>query len=339
MSGPLPGWMAPLTCPAAIVYGRVAAWRIGRMRPRRAPLPVISVGNITAGGVGKSPFVRWLAEALCRDHRHPMIALRGYRAHRRHGSDEANEHRWLLPGVPVVTGADRLAAIERSLAVDDGPDCCILDDGFQHRRLARDLDLVLIDAGRPGLDDRPLPAGWLREPPTALSRADAVIVTRAERVDPALAARIHGLHGAGPIAWTRHAWTGLRRVPAGATAPDAVPVPLDALRGRHVVTLLGIGHPAAFTAQARAAGAIIDRDIPVRDHARYDRRVLRTLREAAGPQRAVLTTQKDWMKLGPLLAGGPGGVEFLVPRLELEFIDGEGALLGRVRRALSESTR
>lgn len=339
MSGPLPGWMAPLTCPAAMVYGRVAAWRIGRMRPRRAPLPVISVGNITAGGVGKSPFVRWLAEALRREHRHPMIALRGYRAHRRHGSDEANEHRRLLPGVPVVTGADRLAAIERYLADDGSPDCCILDDGFQHRRLARDLDLVLIDALRPGLDDRALPAGWLRETPAALARADAVIVTRAERVDPALAARLRGLHGADPIAWTRHAWTRLCRVPAGATAPDAVPVALDALRGRHVVTLLGIGHPAAFIAQACAAGAIIDRDIPVRDHARYDRRVLRRVREATGPDRAVLTTQKDWMKLGPLLAGEPGEIEFLMPHLELEFIDGAGALLDRVLRALSGSTR
>jgi tetraacyldisaccharide-1-P 4'-kinase len=192
--GPVPyGWLAPATWLAARAYEVGVRWRNARFDrgndvARFDAAPVISVGNLSAGGTGKSPFVAWVTDALANTGVQPVIALRGYGAARPEDSDEAREYALTAPGAHVVVGARRLEALTRAFAAQSAlsvarPAVVVLDDGFQHRMLARDLDIVLVDATRPALDGDLLPNGWLREPARGLARADLVVLTKAH--DPA----------------------------------------------------------------------------------------------------------------------------------------------------------
>ncbi len=149
------------------------------------PVPVISVGNLTAGGTGKTPFTVWLARALLAAGRRPGVLSRGYGA-RAEGSllsDEGAVRAALLgPGVPQVEAPDRVRGGASLLAAHHEIDVLLLDDGFQHVRLRRDLDVVLLDATDPFGGGHLLPLGMLREKPSALARAGAVVINRAERV-------------------------------------------------------------------------------------------------------------------------------------------------------------
>src|SRR5688572_24546059 len=179
-----------LRVPAAL-FGAAAGLRralydLGWLPTERLDAPVISVGNLCAGGTGKTPMVAWIVRELTRRGRRPGIVSRGYGAPNGVANDEARLLAEALPEVPHVLDRDR-ARGGREL-VGRHVDVIVLDDGFQHRRLRRDLDLVLIDATRPwGLDGRSaaaaplLPRGLLREPPAALSRAHAAVITRADQ--------------------------------------------------------------------------------------------------------------------------------------------------------------
>lgn len=332
MSGPLAPWLAPLAWPASIAYGlavRVRERSLGRGQPWQASRPVISVGNLSAGGTGKSPMVRWICSALRDMGRAPAIVTRGHRGGER--SDEVLEHRMEAPEVPVAVGADRRRAIERLLEVRPGVDALVLDDGFQHRRVARDLDLVLVDAKRPAIDGALLPLGWLRESARALRRADAVIVTHADAVDDALAASIEGEHGRAPLAWARHGWEGLRVWSAGVEAGEDTAW----LRGRRVAVWAGIGHRAAFVEHARGIGAQVEQVAELADHAAYGPALVRRLAarcREAGVQ-VVLCTAKDWVKLRTLEL--PTEMRFARPTLRLSFERGEAALRAMLADALA----
>lgn len=338
--GPLPKWLSPIAWAASLAYGaavRANNQRIERSRTqRRARVPVISVGNMTAGGTGKTPFVRWCWSELRMSGHHPAIALRGYRS--KGGlSDEAEEYRALLPGVRVAVGADRAAALERVLLENPSIDCAVLDDGFQHRRLARDLDIVLIDASRPALDGALLPAGWLREPPEGLRRADMVVVTRATGVDAGLAATIKRWHGRPPAAWTRHAWSGLDVFEC---APGAAPVqrrePIGWLAGRLVDVCVGIGNPAPFLRELQSAGAQIGGTELKRDHAVYDvGDAARLASHAASTKSCLVVTGKDWVKLSRSLAasGKRPAVCVAVPRVDIAFLAGDVQVRSALRQA------
>jgi tetraacyldisaccharide 4'-kinase len=330
-AGPLPTWLAPLTVPASWVYG-LGAWAHAALDARgpkvHAGIRTVSVGNVTAGGTGKTPFVRWCAAQLAAAGHRPAIALRGYRAHDG-ASDEADEYRDLLPGVPLAVGGDRAAAIAAMRAMHPEVDCVVLDDGFQHRRLARDLDIVLVDATRPGLGGRLLPAGWLRERASVLRRADQVVVTRAHAADePALAALIEAMHGRPAVAWTRYDWTGLRVACDGALRDESV----GWLRGRSVVAAAAIGNPSAFLAQCEASGARIQATELRPDHAAYDRaavgRIAALAQAAADP--VVVLTGKDWVKVRAHAADHPG-IHWVVPVVGLRFLSGEQPLLAALR--------
>jgi tetraacyldisaccharide 4'-kinase len=329
-AGPLPPWLAPLTVPASWGYG-VVAWAHRAWDARRpaahAGVRTISVGNVTVGGTGKTPFVRWCAAELAAAGHRPAIALRGYRAHDG-ASDEADEYRDLLPGVPLAVGGDRSASIARMRAANPQVDCVVLDDGFQHRRLARDLDIVLVDATRPGLGGRLLPAGWLREWPGVMRRADHVVITRARDVDePALAALVEAMHGRPPIAWTRYDWTGLRVACEG----EARNEPVEWLRGRSAVVAAAIGNPAAFLAQCRASGVRVHATEIRADHAAYDRVTVARIAALAraAPEPVVVLTGKDWVKAREHAAEHPG-VRWAVPVVGLRFLAGEQPLRSAV---------
>ncbi len=205
----------------------------------------------------------------------------------------------------------------------------LLDDGFQHRRVARDLDLVLIDATRPFGFDHVLPRGLLREPPRNLRRADAVIVTRADQITTDalrdLDRRIERYAGRPPIAHTVHAWANA-----------------DAFTGRTVLAACGIGNPEAFRATlAKHAGSIADFQA-FDDHHAYTAEGLRALfdRAVAAGADAVVTTEKDYVKWRPLLDASDASppLPILRPRVSIAFLDGQAALDGRIRETLTAAS-
>lgn len=330
-----PGRWAALA--AQPLYAAAVAWRQGRfdrgIGVRRVPVPVVSIGNLSVGGTGKTPVVTWLVRRLLAQGRKPAIAMRGYvprGAPVGATSDEAREYLDTLGDVPIVVNPDRFAGITDHLARHPGGfDVVVLDDGFQHRRLHRDVDLVLIDATRDPRADRLLPAGWLREPIENLTRADGVIVTHTESADArataGLCASLSALTGA-PVTEAAHEWCGLEGGPA-----DAGP---EWLRGRAVVAACAIGNPEPFLRAARAL-ADVRHTLVLRDHAEYSARNVEALREAARRTgaTAILTTGKDW----PKLRNAPGAWPCPVvrPVLRIAFRRGEETIMDVVRRGLT----
>ncbi|MFO0827007.1 MAG: tetraacyldisaccharide 4'-kinase [Phycisphaerales bacterium] len=323
-AGPLGAFGAVALRPASWTFGAAVALRNARFDRgagvRRLPIPVISIGNLTVGGTGKTPMVAHVVDLLRRAGHRPAIAMRGYAARPGETSDEAREYAVAVPGTSVIADPDRYAAVSRFLAQrPDAIDCAVLDDGFQHRALARDLDVVLVDATRPALDGPLLPAGWLREPASGLRRASAVVVTRADRVDEALARRIAELHGRPPIAWCRHAWRGVSVHARGAVEPHDVAW----LRGKRVLGVFGVGNPSSVRAEFERAGATVVVDAAVGDHARHSARDLArwAARVRGEGLDAIVTTRKDWSKLAPLASRETPTI--VVPELAIEFTGGE----------------
>lgn len=296
--------------------------------------PVVCVGNLSTGGTGKSPMVAWIVRAL-RDAGHdPCIAMRGYRS-QSGVSDEAEEYRSVFEDLPVVARPDRLQGLIELFATERGRrvDRVVLDDGFQHRRIARDLDLVLIDATRNPFADALIPAGRLREPVESLRRATHVVITHAERTEGTalarLAERIDHAHDRPPVAVTEHAWSGLRISDSSGDRAE----PVSWLRGRRVLVLCAIGNPAAFLAGVEAAGARAADVVVLRDHDPYAPLTVGRVadRIAAASAEAVVTTGKDWTKLARRDLSA-WRVPVVRPVLELRFREGESAL----RKAISD---
>ncbi|RMH23957.1 MAG: tetraacyldisaccharide 4'-kinase [Planctomycetota bacterium] len=322
--------LATLGAPAAALFGLAVARRNARydrgVGVTRAPMPVVCVGNLTVGGVGKSPMVRWVVGRLQQAGHAPAIVLRGFGA-RAGVSDEAEEHRALTPGVPVVVNPDRAAAV-RELAdrpAAERPSCVVLDDGFQHRRLARDLDVVLIDARRNPWRDRLLPAGRLREPPASLARAGVVVLTHTDRAGPddlaEIERRVARAAPGVPIARSRHAWARLVvEARDGAELAESV----EWLSGRRVFVACGIGSPGQFMERVRAAGAHVVGTLAVRDHAPFPRgRLARAVRDAGAD--AIVSTLKDRPRLREALPAR-GWARIVYPVVETDVFAGADAL-------------
>lgn len=324
----LPAWCSPAARIASKAYGAVVEARNARrdrgVGVRSVDRPVISIGNIVAGGTGKSPMVRWVAEWALARTIVPLIALRGYRSHRGQ-SDEAMEHQILLPESRIAVGANRFRTITAAVAHEPSIGVVILDDGFQHRTLARNLDLVLIDGTCPQLDGDLLPLGWLREPPENLARAGGVIVTHATRIDPVLDQRIRFLHGRSALAWCDHSWDGLKIQIGDGCAGGTSVEPNEWLRNRRIAVWAGIGRPDAFVSQLKSFGAEIVDVASLRDHAKYGRTaVVRLTRAAhAAGAEAIATTGKDWVKVSSDAA--EMNLPLIIPRLRLKFYAGEQA--------------
>lgn len=331
-SGPLPRWCGPVARVASVAYGLGARWRsaqLDRSGAQRMDRPVISVGNLVAGGTGKSPIVRWVCGTCIDAGVKPLIAMRGYRS--RHGiSDEAREHMTAMDGIAVVARPDRAPAVAQAIRKDASIGVVVLDDGFQHRRVARDLDIVLVDATRPCLDDRLLPYGWQRERASALSRAGAVVVTHAQGVDPALSALIQAHHGKAPVAWCDHVWTGVQRHAATAAAASSAAsesLAVDWLSGRSISVWAGVARPELVRQQAQQAGARVVHMPRLRDHAHYSAAGVRRLgadARKAGAE-AILMTGKDWVKVGPIAQVLP--LPAVTAQLALRFCAGESRLI------------
>ncbi len=312
---------------------RRLAYSAGIARADRAEAPVISVGNLTAGGTGKTPFVTWLAAKLSGEGRRVAVLRRGYGAPRGGEDEETALIRKAVPDVVVRVGADRV--LRAAEAVRDGADCLILDDGFQHWRLARDLDVVLVDATCPFGFGRTLPRGLLREPPEALARAGAIVITRADLAEEtalrSLKRRIEELAHGAPTAAARHRPDGLFPVwGSGAVSAGAAQDPA----GKSVVAVSAIGNPSAFAKTLAASGARVLSEIRFDDHHSYSKEDIEEIgRECdrTGADFAVVT-EKDAVKLAAL---PPCRRPVLALRVSIEFLEGEESLLETVRAAIA----
>lgn len=293
--------------------------------------PVISIGNLSTGGTGKTPIVQHVARLLIEHGHHPAIAMRGYKAQAGQMSDEEREHSSALEGVPIVAQPDRIAGLQELFTSERGEqiDCVVLDDGFQHRKIARDLDVVLIDASRPPSCDALLPLGHLREGIASLERADVVILTHAEMIEQdelgALRKWIeaNALHKP-EVVVTEHQWISIVQHNAD---ESEIRLPIETLAGMPVASLTGIGHPEAFAAMLEDAGAQIVHRCDRPDHGSFSDAILECFLDDARRAKAegILMTSKDWYRLESAGNRGnwSGGLPVLVPELGVKFRSGD----------------
>ena len=269
----------------------------GPNKPWRAPCPVVSIGNITVGGTGKTPMVEWLAVWLKANHRRPAVLSRGYRATSGTSNDESQLLSDHLRDVPVLTGKDRARSARNALA-QKLANVFILDDGFQHYAMARDLDIVLIDCLLPFGGGHLLPRGLLREPVSALARAGVVVLTRCDQVPPEQKQNIkESIAAVNPAVQIAEAVHTPVEVVSGNGGDRRG---LDAVRNSKVMLFSGIGNPDGFEKTAESLGCSIAGRYRFRDHHRYFDHELTELgrqTEKAGCD-AALTTEKDLVKIG-----------------------------------------
>lgn len=308
LHGPKNWWergLFALLLPVSLVFGLVGwlrgkAYDYGLFSHYHARVPVISVGNLAAGGTGKTPAVDWLVKAFLHQGQKPAVVSRGYGGSFTGEvgvvSDgkslllspfEAGDEPYLLarknPQALIVIARKKAAGVR--LAVERyAASVVILDDGFQHRRVARDLDLVLLDATHPLGNGLTLPAGLLREFPSALQRADLLLLTRAQQ----------------PVenkVYSKPSWTSCHRLADYAVSLSGEKVPLVQLQGKKLAAFAGIALPSTFFEALTASGLNLQTTLELNDHAKFNRQTLAALDLFSRGCDALLTTEKDAVKL------------------------------------------
>jgi tetraacyldisaccharide 4'-kinase len=300
---------------AEVPYAWAVRWRncrydCGANHVQGVEVPVISVGNLTLGGTGKTPMVEWIARHLIEQGKKVGIISRGYGAvgwtsaanhtkptdadvHPRKLNDEALELAWKLPSVPHVQNPDRLAAARR--AIDEhGCEVLVLDDAFQHRRIARDLDIVLLDALEPFGYEHVFPRGTLREPVAGLSRAHAIALSRADLLtEPERRLLRSRVKEFAPAA----VW--LEVIHAPLELIGTASQPLDSLHGHRVLAFCGVGNPAGFRHTLAACDYELVGFQEFPDHHQYSPSDLDFLAAEATRRNAeaVVCTHKDLVKI------------------------------------------
>jgi tetraacyldisaccharide 4'-kinase len=318
---------------AALPYGlavrvRNLLYHLGWKRSERVAVPVVSVGNLTAGGTGKTPCVEYVARWCRQQDLRVAILSRGYGAEAGR-NDEALVLEENLPDVPHLQGADRVELAKAAIEELES-EVLVLDDGFQHRRLARDLDLVLIDATNPWGHGRLLPRGLLREPPSSLRRAGVVMLTRCDQVAAderqRLRERVRSLAPQAPVVETTHRPTEL-------VNSDREEAPLDRLREQPVAAFCGIGNPEAFRRTLHDLGARVADFRAYPDHHPYSRDDVAELERwgRGQPGGMFVTTQKDLVKLRVRQLGER---PLWAVRVRLAVESGEQELHDRLRQAV-----
>lgn len=304
--------LSPLTLSSLLYRGAVSlrhrAYQKGIFSCRTLSVPVISVGNITAGGTGKTPFTIYLARALKAAQHQVAVLSRGYRGtagrpvnvvsngsrillNPQAAGDEPYLMAEKLPGVAVLTGRDRARIgeyAEKHLPVD----ALLLDDGFQHLALHRDLDVVLLNGHNPLGNGRLLPRGSLREPPECLRRADVIVfVNRGEQPTSSQAEKlVRTYNRSAPLFHAFYVPTGLKDLCSGEN------LPLTFLQGKNTIALAGIARPESFQSLLAGLGARLTGSAFYPDHHHYQACDL----SAGDPQALIVTTEKDAVKLRQL---------------------------------------
>jgi len=290
----------------AAIMGRGFLYDRGLLKAHDVSVPVVSIGNLTVGGTGKTPVAAWIARALSERGANPAIVLRGY------GGDEMLVHQRLNEGISVIAAADRIRGMRDALA--EGATAIVLDDAFQHRRAARDADVVLIDADTWTGSTRLLPAGPWREPLSALRRASLVIVTRKIADAAAVTAvkrAVTSVVPSMPVATVLLAPGDLRSTATGQT------MPLRVLDGADVTAIAAVARPEAFFRQLTQLGAVV-RPHGFRDHYAFTKRDAERLSEAARTSDFAICTLKDAVKLESLWPPDAGSLWYVSQRLKVE---------------------
>ena len=373
-TGVIPTLVIGLLTPLSYVYAaglKMRDWLhdCQLLRQKRLPCIVISIGNIVAGGTGKTPAVIWIAKSLQSEGFPVGVLLRGYRRESHHSvsvvsdekqiltsvaesGDEAGLIARKLPGIPVVVGSDRYAAgleVIRLWGHTEG--VLVLDDGFQRRELVRDLDILTIDSSRPFGTGKLLPAGTLREPQTALKRTDIVLLTRtdlaAEPID--LERFVQGKQ----MFESRHRPVRLYQLSTGSDRSEFSPMDrgrlerdekcaLELLKGKRILAVCGIGNPEGFVETLQQFETKTVELLAFPDHHRYASSDLNTITAKARKVGAniVVTTEKDSEKLAAVMVqtgfSRSASVQFFVLGIELEITTGLEALKKRLRQVVRE---
>jgi tetraacyldisaccharide 4'-kinase len=313
----------------SLIYGfaiqcRRFLYKAGLFKVRKAPLKVISVGNITLGGTGKTPFTVEIAHILESElKKNVCVLIRGY------GWDEQTMLKNKLTDIPVMVGEDRSRSALKAVKLY-GSNTAVLDDGFQHWELARDLDIVLLDSGNPFGNSQLFPRGILREPKNALSRADIIVLTKTDKKGVNL----------------KSLKDEVRRYNSGAMFLEAIHKPthlyenktkqiydLSHVKGKRVVLLSSIGDPEYFENTVKGLGADIAEHIKFADHHNYRKSDIDHILKRCGEREfdLVLTTEKDIVKLtriGLYLRS----YRVLVVAIKLEIISGKEPLVAGLNR-------
>lgn len=304
----------------AVVRMRNLLYGAGVLGRKRLPRPVISVGNLTVGGTGKTPMAMHIAGFILAGGKRPAVISRGYKGSARgltvvsdggglrSTPDEAGDEPCLmadrLEGVPVVVCADRFRAGEYAIE-NLGADFIILDDGFQHTRLARDIDILLVDGAAGFGNGYLLPRGILREPVSSALRADAVFV-KGRKGDAPVELKPLGL----PTSAFDYKPTALVNLSTGAEAKPS------ALKGARVAAVSALADPRSFISTLEGLGAEVTASLDYPDHHVYSTADLDAIRSASGGADMVVTTEKDGVKLAKLL-GGPGTLDIYALRIDV----------------------
>jgi len=342
----------------------------GWLKAHRANAIVLNVGNITVGGTGKTPLVVWLCKEIISDSKFQIsnsqcaILTRGYKAARdsrhktqdsRRKTQEARLKRQdtrgktqiyrdepailaeNCPEVKVIVNPDRVAAAAEAIN-KFGAKVLIMDDGFQHRRLVRDLDIITIDGTQPFGYGKMLPAGLLREPVTSLKRAGAVVITRCDQITETELKQIEKKLGLiNPdmiIARSIHA-------PAYVKSADNKEISLEQLKNKKVFAFCGIGNPEAFLNTIKQLGANLVGSKFYNDHHHYTNDCLADIYEQAGDLKAdlILTTQKDWTKIISgcrfQISDFESSRPFAYIGIEIKFLAGEDKLRDLIEKTLA----
>jgi tetraacyldisaccharide 4'-kinase len=318
--------------PLSRLYGKAVSLRAdwyarGRLASHALSRPSISVGNLTFGGTGKTPFTEFLARRFRFEGWNAAVLSRGYGRQSRgvvvvsagqgalvspeEGGDEPVALAKATSGVIIVVAERRTEAARR--AADLGADLFLLDDGFQHLAVRRDVNLLLLDSRDPFGGGKLPPRGRLREPIAALRRADAIVFTRVDRgaPSPETLLALSRIHPAAPIFHAR-----IR--PSGLHDESGTPVDTGSLGQRRCLAVCGIANPAEFTATLSALNLAAEERLEFRDHERYRQRQLDRIRRAAERTGAsfIVTTEKDAVKLS-----GRAPLPLLTVRLAVEIVE------------------
>ena len=300
----------------------------GILKSYSVDVPVVCIGNLTAGGTGKTPLVIWLCNYLTSKGIQCAILTRGYKTAAGQMTDEPALLAKACGDVPVIVNPDRLAGARKAIEYHQAQ-VLILDDGFQHRRLKRDMDIVAIDATCPFGYGRILPAGLLRESPKALKRAAVVVITRSNQAPPqqveAIEQQVAKIAPRLPIVKTVH------RLKHALTVKNRE-IRLDELKSKSIYAFCGIGNPEAFFQSLEQSGLNLVGTKTFDDHHAYTRDNMRTLFELAGQSGAeiILCTHKDWVKSALLAPKSNLGFGYLA--MELDFVEG----FDKIRNQLNE---
>jgi tetraacyldisaccharide 4'-kinase len=317
--------------PAAWIYGAGAAAKSLKYkmidRTKKLDKPVISVGNITVGGTGKTPFIIYLGKKVRARGKKCAILMRGY------GRDEVSELEQNLADTAVIVDKDRFHGAQQFVRDGGTTDVFLMDDGFQHRELARDLNIVLINGMNPFGNGLLLPAGSLREPLNALGRADLFAITHADQITHevlnSLKKKLALLVPQAPSITCVHAPVEMFNV--GTKEQRAVHL----LKDKKVIGFCGIGFAKGFRRTLEHLGAHVVEFIEFLDHERYAEKLMRTLKDLQQnyPDALCVTTEKDLLRDQEILKTANN---IWVVRVSLKVIEGESYLNGILDRILSD---